>query len=109
VRKIEGIFSGTLSYIFNTFGEGQNFSDVVIQAKKLGYTEPDPRDDLSGTDVARKAGGLLTSSTPPTLHLLLLLLCILRAFVCAFTLKVRQLRSLIWVGVVVVSDPYGGW
>jgi len=38
VGKIEGIFSGTLSYIFNTFGEGQNFSDVVKQAKELGYT-----------------------------------------------------------------------
>lgn len=54
VNKIEGIFSGTLSYIFNTFGEGQKFSDVVKTAKDLGYTEPDPRDDLSGTDVARK-------------------------------------------------------
>ena len=54
VSNIEGIFSGTLSYIFNTFGEGQNFSDVVKTAKELGYTEPDPRDDLSGTDVARK-------------------------------------------------------
>ena len=39
VRKIEGIFSGTLSYIFNTFGEGQNFSDVVIQAK-AGRLQP---------------------------------------------------------------------
>jgi len=56
VVKIEGIFSGTLSYIFNTFGtvDGQRFSDVVQTAKELGYTEPDPRDDLSGTDVARK-------------------------------------------------------
>ena len=54
VAKIEGIFSGTLSYIFNTFGSGQAFSDVVKTAKELGYTEPDPRDDLSGTDVARK-------------------------------------------------------
>mmetsp|Transcript_36478 Transcript_36478/g.89999 ORF Transcript_36478/g.89999 Transcript_36478/m.89999 type:complete len:953 (-) Transcript_36478:188-3046(-) len=54
VLKIEGIFSGTLSYIFNTYGAGQNFSDVVSAAKDLGYTEPDPRDDLSGTDVARK-------------------------------------------------------
>jgi len=54
VQKIEGIFSGTLSYIFNTFGDGRAFSDVVKTAKELGYTEPDPRDDLSGTDVARK-------------------------------------------------------
>jgi hypothetical protein len=55
VSKIEGIFSGTLSYIFNTFGtDDKPFSDVVKTAKELGYTEPDPRDDLSGMDVARK-------------------------------------------------------
>mmetsp|Transcript_4801 Transcript_4801/g.14900 ORF Transcript_4801/g.14900 Transcript_4801/m.14900 type:complete len:433 (-) Transcript_4801:141-1439(-) len=54
VRKIEGIFSGTLSYIFNTFKPGVPFSSVVADAKAKGFTEPDPRDDLSGTDVARK-------------------------------------------------------
>lgn len=58
VEKIEGIFSGTLSYIFNEFSTSQandvKFSDVVKVAKKLGYTEPDPRDDLNGLDVARK-------------------------------------------------------
>ncbi|KAH3900067.1 probable Homoserine dehydrogenase [Saccharomycodes ludwigii] len=58
VEKIEGIFSGTLSYIFNEFSTVKpntvNFSDVVKVAKKLGYTEPDPRDDLNGLDVARK-------------------------------------------------------
>ncbi|ODQ82909.1 hypothetical protein BABINDRAFT_78241 [Babjeviella inositovora NRRL Y-12698] len=58
VQKIEGIFSGTLSYIFNEFstpeGKDVNFSDVVAVAKSLGYTEPDPRDDLNGLDVARK-------------------------------------------------------
>ncbi len=52
--KIEAILSGTLSYIFNTFGPEVRFVDVVRQAKAKGYTEPDPRDDLSGTDVARK-------------------------------------------------------
>ncbi|GAB2785910.1 bifunctional aspartate kinase/homoserine dehydrogenase I [Rhabdobacter roseus] len=52
--KIEAILSGTLSYIFNTFGPGVRFVDVVREAKAKGYTEPDPRDDLSGTDVARK-------------------------------------------------------
>jgi homoserine dehydrogenase len=46
--------SGTLSYIFNNFEGARTFSDVVAEAKKAGYTEPDPRDDLSGTDVARK-------------------------------------------------------
>jgi homoserine dehydrogenase len=55
VRKIEGIFSGTLSYIFNEFGRGTaKFSQVVKEAKEKGYTEPDPRDDLNGMDVARK-------------------------------------------------------
>lgn len=46
--------SGTLSYIFNNFKGTRSFSDVVAEAKEAGYTEPDPRDDLSGTDVARK-------------------------------------------------------
>lgn len=46
--------SGTLSYIFNNFKDGRAFSGVVTEAKEAGYTEPDPRDDLSGTDVARK-------------------------------------------------------
>ncbi|ODV85625.1 hypothetical protein CANARDRAFT_198637 [[Candida] arabinofermentans NRRL YB-2248] len=58
VKTIEGIFSGTLSYIFNEFStiESNNtkFSDIVKIAKDLGYTEPDPRDDLNGLDVARK-------------------------------------------------------
>lgn len=58
IKKIEGIFSGTLSYIFNEFSSTEassvKFSDVVKVAKELGYTEPDPRDDLNGLDVARK-------------------------------------------------------
>ncbi|KAK7205519.1 homoserine dehydrogenase-domain-containing protein [Myxozyma melibiosi] len=59
VVKVEGIVSGTLSYIFNEFstlsgGAPVNFSDVVNKAKELGYTEPDPREDLNGLDVARK-------------------------------------------------------
>ncbi len=54
VQRIEGIFSGTLSFIFNTYGDGRPFSEVVADAKARGYTEPDPRDDLNGTDVARK-------------------------------------------------------
>nr|WP_293833070.1 bifunctional aspartate kinase/homoserine dehydrogenase I [uncultured Arsenicibacter sp.] len=52
--KIEAILSGTLSYIFNTFKSGSKFVDVVREAKEKGYTEPDPREDLSGMDVARK-------------------------------------------------------
>eukprot|EP00200_Dunaliella_tertiolecta_P005872 CAMPEP_0202346234 /NCGR_PEP_ID=MMETSP1126-20121109/5114_1 /ASSEMBLY_ACC=CAM_ASM_000457 /TAXON_ID=3047 /ORGANISM="Dunaliella tertiolecta, Strain CCMP1320" /LENGTH=366 /DNA_ID=CAMNT_0048937617 /DNA_START=43 /DNA_END=1143 /DNA_ORIENTATION=+ len=54
VTKIEGILSGTLSYIFNTYKAGTPFSSVVQNAKEKGYTEPDPREDLSGMDVARK-------------------------------------------------------
>ncbi|XP_052200278.1 bifunctional aspartokinase/homoserine dehydrogenase, chloroplastic-like isoform X2 [Diospyros lotus] len=54
ILRIEGIFSGTLSYIFNNFIGTRAFSEVVMEAKVAGYTEPDPRDDLSGTDVARK-------------------------------------------------------
>ncbi len=51
---IDGIFSGTLAWLCNSFDGSQPFSALVRQAHALGYTEPDPRDDLSGTDVARK-------------------------------------------------------
>jgi len=51
---VEGVFSGTMSYLFNTMKPGDKFSDIVAQAKAAGYTEPDPRDDLEGMDVARK-------------------------------------------------------
>jgi aspartokinase/homoserine dehydrogenase 1 len=54
VISIEAVLSGTLNYIFSSFTEGKKFSDVVKEAKAKGYTEPDPRDDLSGMDVARK-------------------------------------------------------
>eukprot|EP00930_Biecheleria_cincta_P064639 TRINITY_DN5025_c0_g1_i2.p1 TRINITY_DN5025_c0_g1~~TRINITY_DN5025_c0_g1_i2.p1 ORF type:complete len:460 (+),score=87.81 TRINITY_DN5025_c0_g1_i2:58-1437(+) len=54
VDSVEGIFSGTLSYIFNTWKPGVKFSEVVREAKDKGFTEPDPRDDLGGTDVQRK-------------------------------------------------------
>lgn len=54
ILKIEAILSGTLSYIFNTFNGSKVFSDVVLEAKSKGYTEPDPREDLNGMDVARK-------------------------------------------------------
>ena len=54
IIRIEAILSGTLSYIFNNFKSGVKFRDVVLEAKQKGYTEPDPRDDLSGFDVARK-------------------------------------------------------
>lgn len=55
VERIAGAFSGTLGYVMTGLQEGRAFSDVVREAHKLGYTEPDPRDDLGGIDVARKA------------------------------------------------------
>ena len=52
--KIEAILSGTISYIFNNFIGDASFYEVVKKAQELGYTEPDPRDDLGGTDFMRK-------------------------------------------------------
>jgi homoserine dehydrogenase len=55
VTKVRGVFSGSLSYIFNTFSEGnKTFDSVITEAGEKGFTEPDPRVDLSGKDVARK-------------------------------------------------------
>jgi aspartokinase/homoserine dehydrogenase 1 len=55
IDSISGIFSGTLAYLFNVYDGVRPFSEIVRDAKSRGYTEPDPRDDLSGMDVARKA------------------------------------------------------
>ncbi|WP_019613268.1 bifunctional aspartate kinase/homoserine dehydrogenase I [Psychromonas ossibalaenae] len=52
--KFNGILSGSLSFIFGKLDDGLSFSEVTTEARNLGFTEPDPRDDLSGTDVARK-------------------------------------------------------
>lgn len=54
ILKIEGIVSGTLNYLFSTYNAQKSFAQLVKEAKELGYTEPDPRLDLSGTDVLRK-------------------------------------------------------
>ena len=54
VERVEGVLSGTLSYLFNSFDGSQPFSALVRDAQRRGYTEPDPRDDLGGVDVARK-------------------------------------------------------
>jgi aspartokinase/homoserine dehydrogenase 1 len=48
LQRIEGVLSGTLSFIFNSLAPGKPFSQVVAEAKAAGYTEPDPREDLSG-------------------------------------------------------------
>ncbi|EXL40823.1 homoserine dehydrogenase [Fusarium oxysporum f. sp. radicis-lycopersici 26381] len=59
ITRIEGVFSGTMSHLFYNYSttsgnSGGNWFETVRQAKNLGYTEPDPRDDLNGLDVARK-------------------------------------------------------
>jgi aspartokinase/homoserine dehydrogenase 1 len=54
IRRIEGLLSGTLSYLFTTFDGAMPFSALVRGAYEAGLTEPDPRDDLRGTDVGRK-------------------------------------------------------
>ena len=54
LTKIEAVLSGSVSYIFNTFKSGLLFSEIVKDAQDKGYTEPDPREDLSGADVKRK-------------------------------------------------------
>ena len=54
IVMIEGIFSGTLSYLFNNFDGKKPFSQLVADARRKGFTEPDPREDLSGQDVGRK-------------------------------------------------------
>ncbi|KAF9225910.1 aspartate kinase homoserine dehydrogenase [Gyrodon lividus] len=73
VKKIEGVFSGTLSYIFNEYSKGQeggpSFSSIVQVAKANGYTEPHPGDDLNGADVARKLT-ILSRMIPGLLDLL---------------------------------------
>lgn len=54
ILKIEGVLSGSLSFIFNKFNSKTKFSDLVKEARTQGYTEPDPRDDLSLKDISRK-------------------------------------------------------
>ncbi|MFD2529457.1 MULTISPECIES: bifunctional aspartate kinase/homoserine dehydrogenase I [Polaribacter] len=54
IHKIQAVLSGSLNFVFNNFDEDATFHDVVAEAQKEGYTEPDPKIDLSGVDVARK-------------------------------------------------------
>ena len=54
INRIEAVLSGTLNFVFNNYDGSRSFASVVRQAQTEGYTEPDPRLDLSGTDVARK-------------------------------------------------------
>ena len=54
IHKIQAVLSGSLNFVFNNFNENSTFHNVVAQAQQEGYTEPDPKIDLSGVDVARK-------------------------------------------------------
>ena len=54
VESIEAVISGSLSYIFNNYEKDKSFKELIIEAREKGYTEPDPRDDLSGQDIKRK-------------------------------------------------------
>lgn len=54
ILELNGVLSGTMTYLFSELENGSSFSETVIRARQLGYAEPDPRDDLSGEDVARK-------------------------------------------------------
>ncbi len=54
ILKIQAVLSGSLNFVFNHFNAGVNFHEIVLQAKEQGYTEPDPKIDLSGIDVMRK-------------------------------------------------------
>ena len=54
ITEVSGVLSGTMTYIFSQLDAGHSFSEAVLNARQLGYAEPDPRDDLSGEDVARK-------------------------------------------------------
>jgi len=68
VLKIEGCLSGTLGFVLTEVEKGRSFSAALGRAMELGYTEPDPRDDLSGVDVGRKAlilGRLLAFAGEP--------------------------------------------
>lgn len=54
ILELSGVLSGTMTYLFSELDKGGTFSETVLKARRLGYAEPDPRDDLSGEDVARK-------------------------------------------------------
>ncbi len=54
IERVEGVVSGTMTYVFASLEEGASFGETIIRARSEGYAEPDPRDDLSGEDVARK-------------------------------------------------------
>ncbi|TDI73025.1 MAG: ACT domain-containing protein, partial [Bacteroidetes bacterium] len=65
VNRIEGVLSGSLAFIFSKMREGSSFSAAVTEARQLGKTEPDPREDLSGKDVARKLLTLVREAGVP--------------------------------------------
>lgn len=64
IKMVEGAFSGTLSFLLNSVAAGMPFSEAVAQAAELGYCEPDPRDDITFTDLRRKANSLSLQPLP---------------------------------------------
>jgi len=90
IEKIEAVVSGSISYIFNNFDGARPFYELVREAKELGYTEPDPRDDLSGSDVRRKIiiltreAGIAIEPEDVDLHPILPQICLDAADVPAF-------------------------
>ncbi|EKD76368.1 MAG: hypothetical protein ACD_43C00138G0003 [uncultured bacterium] len=94
IYKIEAVLSGTLSFIFNSYDGQEPFSAVVKQAKALGYTEPDPRDDLRGMDVARKLL-ILVRETRQALELKDVIIQSLVPKVCAKAKSVDEFMSLL--------------
>jgi bifunctional aspartokinase / homoserine dehydrogenase 1 len=62
IDRITGVLSGTMTFLFESLQQGHGFGAAVRKARELGYAEPDPRDDLSGEDVARKFLGLARTS-----------------------------------------------
>ncbi len=90
ILKIEGVFSGSMSFVFNSFQKGTSFSQIVKKAQQLGYTEPDPRIDLTGLDIRRKIiilareTGLPLEASDVTIHQVLPPECIEAKTVDAF-------------------------
>jgi aspartokinase/homoserine dehydrogenase 1 len=99
ILKIEGVLSGSLSYIFNNFGSGKTFSEVVEEAQALGYTEPDPRVDLKGLDVRRKLiilareTGLGISSEDVDIHNILPESCLSATTVDSFFEELKKVNN----------------
>jgi aspartokinase/homoserine dehydrogenase 1 len=96
IIKIEAVLSGSVSFIFNNFDGTKPFSQLVTDAKELGYTEPDPRDDLSGADVKRKItilareAGYAVNTDDVSIHPILPDVCMQATSVDSFFATLKQ-------------------